>query len=138
MSGIALNDEVTQVYNDFKLSHKYSYVLFKMNDDMTEVVVEKVAEKTATYDDFLADLPANQARYAVFDLHYDTDEGSREKIVFFLWTPDRCKIKEKMLYSATKATLKQALVGLSAEIQGTDDQEISLEEVLAKVKTISK
>ena len=138
MAGIQLNDDVTTVYNDFKLSHKYKYIIFKMNDDMSEVVVEKTAEKTATYEDFVNDLPEKQARYGVFDLHYETEEGVREKIVFFLWTPNGCKIKEKMLFSATKATIKQALVGLSAEVQATDAGELNLDEIIAKVKTISK
>ncbi|BFU19233.1 actophorin, putative [Entamoeba histolytica HM-1:IMSS-B] len=138
MAGIQLADEVTSVYNDFKLSHKYRYIVFKMNDGMTEVVVEKTAEKNATYDDFLKDLPEKSARYAVYDLEYDTPEGLRQKIIFYLWTPEGCKIREKMLYSATKATIKQALVGLSAEIQATDAGELNLDEVIAKVKTISK
>ena len=138
MAGIQLNDDVTTVYNDFKLSHKYKYIVFKMNDDMSEVIVEKTAEKTATYEDFLNDLPEKSARYGVFDLHYETEEGAREKIIFFLWTPNGCKIKEKMLFSATKATIKQALVGLSAEIQATDAGELNLDDIIAKVKTISK
>ena len=138
MAGIQLADEVTNVYNDFKLSHKYRYVIFKMNDEMSEVIVEKTAEKTASYDDFLNDLPEKQARYGVFDLEYETEEGLRQKIIFYLWTPNGCKIKEKILYSATKATIKQAFVGISAEIQATDSGELLLEDVINKVKTISK
>ncbi|ELP83539.1 cofilin, putative [Entamoeba invadens IP1] len=138
MSGITLNDEVTTVFNDFKLSHKFRYVIFTMNDKMTEIVVEKTADKAATYDQFIADLPPKSARYAVYDLEYTTEEGQREKIVFYLWTPDGCKIKEKMLFSATKATIKQAFVGISAEIQATDAGELELQTIIDKVKTISK
>ena len=138
MAGIQLNDDVTTVYNDFKHSHKYKYIIFKMNDEMTEVIVEKTADKSASYEDFINDLPEKNARYGVFDLHYETEEGIREKIIFFLWSPNGCKIKEKMLFSATKATLKQALVGLSTEIQATDSGELNLDDIIAKVKTISK
>ena len=44
MSGITLADEVTTTFNDFKLSHKYRYVIFKMNDDIKQIVVEKPAD----------------------------------------------------------------------------------------------
>ena len=138
MSGITLADEVTTTFNDFKLSHKYRYVIFKMNDDMTQVVVEKTADMSATYDNFIADLPEKNARYAVFDLEYDTAEGKRDKIVFVLWCPDSCRIKEKMLFSSTKLTIKQAFVGLSVEVQATDANELSMEAIMDKVKAVSK
>ena len=78
------------------------------------------------------------ARYAVFDLEYDTAEGKRDKIVFVLWCPDSCRIKEKMLFSSTKLTIKQAFVGLSVEVQATDANELSMEAIMDKVKAVSK
>ena len=120
------------------MNHKLRYIVFKLNDDMTQVIIEKTAPKEATYEDFLNDLPANSARYAVYDLEYDTAEGLRQKIIFVMWAPDRCKIKEKMLFASTKATIKQAFLGISAEVQATDANELSQEEVINKVKAISK
>lgn len=47
-------------------------------------------EKTASqgkYDDFAAELPDNDCRYAVFDFEYQkpNDEGVRNKICFIFW-----------------------------------------------------
>lgn len=54
-------------------------------DDYTEIVVEKAVE-SATYDDFLASLPENEPRYAVYDFDYEKSEGGqRNKIVFYSW-----------------------------------------------------
>ena len=138
MAGIGLNDEVTATFNDFKLNHKYKYVIFRMNPEMTEVIVEKTGEKDKTYEDFVNDLPAKEARYAVYDLEYETPDGLRNKIIFYLWTPDGCKIKEKMLFASTKATIKQAFVGISTEIQATNHNELSKENAIEKVKAVSK
>jgi cofilin len=41
---------------------------------------------TATYEEFVAALPTDDCRYAVFDFEYDTNgEGIRNKICFYVW-----------------------------------------------------
>ena len=137
-TGIVLQDNVVSEFNSVKLTHKYKYIIYRITEDLKEVAVEKMAGKDRKYDDFIADLPKDEARYAVYDLEYDTKDGKRTKLVFILWTPDNCNIKSKMLYSATKATMKNALVGISAEIQATDAQEISMEAIMEKVLSVSK
>ena len=47
--------------------------------------------------------------------------------------PDTAKLKKKMVYAASKDNLRKKLVGLGAEIQGTDLSEVSYETVLDKV-----
>ena len=42
-------------------------------------------------------------------------------------------MKQKMLYASSKEALRKALVGIAAEIQGTDLSEVSYEAVLEKV-----
>jgi cofilin len=59
-----------------------------LNDNNTSVVVDKVAGPTATYQEFVKELPANDCRYAVFDFEFeakDGDGGKRNKILFILW-----------------------------------------------------
>ena len=41
-------------------------------------------------DDFTADLPETDCRYAVIDVEFETDDGRpTSKIVFLSWAPDR-------------------------------------------------
>lgn len=88
-SGIVVNDEVIQRYNELKTGRKYKYVFFKMNDDLTEIVVEKTGPEHATYEEFINELKAvaiDDCRYAVFDFEWDTsDGGKRQKICFYAW-----------------------------------------------------
>merc|ERR1711907_780046 len=139
-SGIQVAQEVIDTFNDIKLSHKHRYVIFKRNADNTEVVIEKTAPTSATYDDFVADLPANECRYGIFDLEYSKSDadGVRQKIVFVVWAPDSAKIKDKMLTASSKDAVKKPLVGISTEIQATDPSEIEYNYVLEKVQTISR
>ncbi len=88
---------------------------------------------SSSYDDFLAELPPAECRYAIYDFEYEKgDEGKRNKICFFTWSPDDAKIKQKMVFASSKRRSQEALVGISSEIQGTDFSEVSHETVLEK------
>jgi len=134
MSGVNVSDEVVNVYNEIKLGHKYKYVIFGLSKSMTEVVVQETADPSKSYDDFVAALPANECKYAVYDFDYETkDGGKRNKLCFVVWAPDSAKIKDKMLVASSKDAVRKKLVGISTEIQATGSDEISYEEVLEKV-----
>ncbi|CDS11885.1 hypothetical protein LRAMOSA04081 [Lichtheimia ramosa] len=131
-SGVAVNDQCLELYQEFKLRKSYKYIIFKLSDDLKEIVVEKAAE-TGTYDEFLACLPADEPRYAVYDFDYEKPgEGQRFKITFYSWIPDTAKVRQKMLYASSKDALRKKLVGLAIEIQGTDFSEVDHEAVLEK------
>eukprot|EP01097_Dermamoeba_algensis_P001491 TRINITY_DN1558_c0_g1_i1.p1 TRINITY_DN1558_c0_g1~~TRINITY_DN1558_c0_g1_i1.p1 ORF type:complete len:126 (+),score=30.51 TRINITY_DN1558_c0_g1_i1:273-650(+) len=118
----------------------YRYIIAKIGDNSKEVELLKavpLSDKT-TYKDFLAELPADDCRYLVYNYEYDFDGGHRSKIVFFQWAPENAKIKSKMLYASTKDSIKKALVGIQVEIQGTDKSEVEEAVLLEKCKSISK
>jgi len=132
-SGVGVSDECVSKFSDLKLGHSYRYIIYKLNDTNTEVVVDKIGAPSANYKDFVSALPSDDCRYAVFDLEYTTKEdGKRSKILFVLWAPDTSKIKGKMLYTSSKADLRKKLVGISTEIQATDLSEIDYDSVLDK------
>lgn len=114
-------------------AHRFSrpaetkYIVFKLSADNTQIEVEKTSP-SASYDDFLNDLPPNSPRYAVYDFEYEKDGGKRNKICFYAWSPDEAKIKEKMLYASSKDALRRSLVGVANEIQGTDSSEVAYDE----------
>ncbi|KAI7898465.1 uncharacterized protein BX663DRAFT_461812 [Cokeromyces recurvatus] len=131
-SGVAVNDQCLEVYQDLKLRKKYKYIIFKLSDNNQEIVVDKTSDNL-DYDSFLADLPPNEPRYAVYDFEYEKPgEGKRSKITFYAWIPDTSKVRQKMLYASSKDALRRNLVGLAIEIQGTDASEVDYEAVLDK------
>ena len=90
---------------------------------------------SSNYDDFLAELPPAECRYAIYDFEYDIGggEGKRSKIVFFTWSPDTAPIRSKMVYASSKDALRRSLNGVAADIQGTDFSEVAYETVLERV-----
>lgn len=49
-------------------------------------MIEKKGERSKTWDDFTAELPDEDCRYAVIDVEFETDDGRpTSKIVFLSW-----------------------------------------------------
>jgi len=117
-----------------KLGKKYKYIVYKISDDKTKIIVDKTSTDPS-YDTFLEELPENDCKYAVYDFEYELGkgEGKRNKIVFFQWSPDTASIRSKMVYASSKDALRRALNGVSADIQGTDFSEVAYDSVLEKV-----
>ncbi|KAF8319068.1 putative COF1-cofilin, partial [Clavulina sp. PMI_390] len=125
-SGIAVADECKVAYQQLK-SRQAKFVIFKVSDDKTSVVVDKVS-KDKDYDVFLAALPETDCRFAVYDFEYEiAGGGKRNKILFYTWSPDNAGIKPKTLYASSRSAIRMPLDGISNEIQGTDMDEVSYE-----------
>ncbi|CAG8595047.1 8431_t:CDS:2, partial [Paraglomus brasilianum] len=133
-SGVSVDSECLNIFQELKLKKKYKYVMFKISDDLSTIVFDKSAE-TASYDDFVAALPANEPRYAIYDFDYETADGPRNKLVFYSWTPESSKVRSKMLYASSKEALRRELVGIGTEVQATDFSEVSVEVVQDKVSS---
>ncbi|KAK6361740.1 cofilin [Orbilia blumenaviensis] len=133
-SGVAVAADCVTTFEELKLRKSSRYIIYKLNDAKTQIVVDKSSAGT-DYDDFLADLPETDCRWAVYDFAYSLSEGEgeRNKIVFISWSPDNAPIRSKMTYSSSKDALRRSFNGIGAEIQGTDFAEVSHEALLDKV-----
>ena len=134
MSGIAVSDDCVNKYQELKLGHAYRYVIFKMNSNNTEVVVDQTGGPNEDYNSFKSKLPANDCRYAIYDYEFSIDGGRRNKITFILWSPETAPIKSKMMYTSTKDSIKKKLVGIQVEVQATDQSELAEENVSERAK----
>ncbi|KAF9054936.1 actin depolymerizing factor [Hymenopellis radicata] len=133
-SGISATPQCLEEFQVLKLGKKTKYIIFRISDDAKEIVVEKTSD-SASYDDFIADLPEAACRWAVYDFEFEKEgEGKRNKICFYSWSPDDAKIKDKMLFASSKDALRRTLVGVALEIQGTDFSEVSFESILEKAQ----
>ncbi|CDK24231.1 unnamed protein product [Kuraishia capsulata CBS 1993] len=131
---VAVSDDALKAFNELKLGKKIKYIIYKLNDAKTEIVVEKTSADT-DYDSFLGELPEDECKYAIYDFEYELGkgEGKRNKIVFYQWAPDTANVRSKMVYASSKDALRRALNGVSTDIQGTDFSEVAYESVLERV-----
>ncbi|XP_022924540.1 actin-depolymerizing factor 7-like isoform X3 [Cucurbita moschata] len=132
-SGMAVHDECKLKFLDLKAKRKYRFIVFKIDERIQQVMVEKVGGHDETYADFTASIPANECRYAVFDFDFTTDENcQKSKIYFIAWSPDTSKIRSKMLYASSKDRFKRELDGIQVELQATDPSEMSFDIIKAR------
>ena len=83
-----MSSDCLAAYEELKLgkASKPKYIIFTVNPSMTEIIVEKKGAPTATYDEFLNDLPEAECRWAVYDFDFKREDGGiRTKLTFFSW-----------------------------------------------------
>jgi len=135
MSGVEVDPQCKNIFDEVQLGKKHRYVIFKI--DAGKIRVDKIGERSADFDAFLDDLKQKEGeiddcRYAIFDYEYlvetqGTEASFRSKVVLVLWCPDNARVKKKMVYSSSFDSLKKTLVGIQNTIQANGDDEITKE-----------
>ncbi|XP_010558792.1 PREDICTED: actin-depolymerizing factor 2-like [Tarenaya hassleriana] len=132
-SGVAVHGDCKLRFLDLKAKRTYRYIVYKIEMEQKEVIVEKLGEPTESYEDFSAALPADECRYAVYDFDYVTDENcQKSRIVFIAWSPDASKVRNKMIYASSKDRFKRELDGIQIELQATDPTEMGLDVIRSR------
>jgi cofilin len=113
----------------------YRFIVYALNPPLTEIQVYTTAPPSATYDDFVEFMKEaeekKECRYGVYDAEFELRDGQkRSKLVFFLWSPEGAKIKQKMVYTSSKDYLKRSLVGIGKEVQACDHGDLAWTNVL--------
>lgn len=80
-----VSQDCVEQFQSLKLGKKIKYIIYSLSDNNTEIIVSKTSE-SSDYDEFLAELPPTECRYAIYDFEYQKgDEGKRNKICFYTW-----------------------------------------------------
>jgi cofilin len=144
-SGVKVDPDCIEAFNNFKLGKKEAFLLFGFNDNATKIIVlhkegrssgpnDELKVKNAQWDRLVEMLPKDDVRYAVADVHYNTTEGPRTDMVFVTWAPETATIKRRMLMASSKDALKNALVGCRTTIQACCYPDLDLRSVVEKFK----
>ena len=125
--------ELISQFNDVKLNKtKVKYVVYKI--DGPQIVVDKTSESDS-WDEFIAEMPADDCRYALYDMDFKTsDDRAANKLVMISWAPETAKVRSKMVYAGSKDALNRALVGVATKVHATDLSELTKEVVVEACK----
>ncbi|XP_020081958.1 actin-depolymerizing factor-like [Ananas comosus] len=127
-SGMGVADHSRDTFVELQRKKLHRYVIYKIDENKKEVVVEKTGAPGETYDDLTASLPEDDCRYAVYDLDFVTEENCQKSKIFFIaWSPSTSRIRAKMLYATSKSRFRHELDGVHYEIQATDPSEMDLD-----------
>ncbi|GAV76458.1 Cofilin_ADF domain-containing protein, partial [Cephalotus follicularis] len=132
-SGMAVHDDCKLKFLELKAKRNYRFIVFKIDEKIQQVSVEKLGSPEESYDEFSNSLPPDECRYAVYDFDFTTNENCQKSKIFFVaWSPDTSRVRSKMLYASSKDRFKRELDGIQVELQATDPSEMSLDIVKAR------
>ncbi|KDN45404.1 hypothetical protein RSAG8_04991, partial [Rhizoctonia solani AG-8 WAC10335] len=72
-SGVAVNQECIEAYQKIKLGKKEKYVIFKLSDDLKQIIVDKISSDSNAntpeeeYDAFIKILPPDEPGVRVLE-----------------------------------------------------------------------
>lgn len=99
-SGVSVAEECVKAFQELRTGRAHRFVVYKVNNTdadesaAEQVVVDKVGGRDAAFEDLVAALPADDCRYAVYDLDFTVaaataahadGEAPRSKIFFISW-----------------------------------------------------
>ncbi|NCP72622.1 hypothetical protein GW835_04530 [archaeon] len=119
-SGIKPDEQAIEQFNDLKLNRKHAYMVCTLNDKVDGLVVEKMGDKGAPYQELVDLLPKDDCRYAICDFEYETNENpprKTNKLIMFLWVPISTKVQRKFAFASSNDALKKGFTGIQKEIQ---------------------
>ena len=131
-SGILPDNETVEAFNNLKLNRSNAYMICKVNEAMTEIVVDKIGEKGAPLSEIVDCLPKDDGRYIVYDFDYETDENpprKTNKLVLFLWVPSSAPSKRRFCTASSNDAFKKQCVGIQKEFQVSDKSELDHDRV---------
>ncbi|KJE93718.1 hypothetical protein CAOG_04470 [Capsaspora owczarzaki ATCC 30864] len=115
-----------------KANHRF--VIFTMNDQGC-VDISQLGSETAEFDEFVAALPANKARYALYNLQYTAQDTStrvlvaRHKLIFVQWIPNECSGKDKMFYAINAPGVRLAGPSTNTCVQACSMADLDLDAI---------
>ncbi|ONM57317.1 Actin-depolymerizing factor 1 [Zea mays] len=86
-SGLAVNDECKVKFRELKSRRSFRFIVFRIDDTDMEIKVDRLGGPNQGYGDFTDSLPANECRYAIYDLDFTTIENCQKSKIFFFSCP---------------------------------------------------
>jgi cofilin len=132
-TGVRVNRDALNQYEEFKHLIKHRYLLFSFNETFSEIIITRAGDRSESYESLVESLPLNSCGYIVYDLEYEENGIRKSKFILLLWAPDAATLKSKMLYAGSCATLQKSLGNIDMRVQGCERKELDFDELLTRV-----
>ncbi|XP_072291287.1 twinfilin-1a [Eucyclogobius newberryi] len=128
-TGIQAGNDVKDMFASAKGGDGYRLVKIVIEDEQLTLGTSRKASKSweQEYDPLV--LPLLEDDFPCYILYrLDSQNNQGYEWIFLAWSPDRASVRQKMLYAATRATVKKEFGGghIKEEVFGTVKDELSL------------
>jgi len=131
-SGVKVDPQCKKDYDDMHQKKLYSFLIFRISEDDTTIIVEKKGKRGTPYGDFVEEIrksvgDGKECRYGCVDVEFTIQRQGTEslspmqKVVFVQFCPDDAPVRKRMLYASSVRGLKGVL-GLESlmQVQASD------------------
>uniref|UniRef100_A0A8C5REI3 Twinfilin-1 n=1 Tax=Laticauda laticaudata TaxID=8630 RepID=A0A8C5REI3_LATLA len=127
-TGIQASEELKETFARAR-NGQYRFLKIVIENEQLVVGCAKQPDSTwkKDYDSFI--LPLLEDRQPCYILYrLDSQNAQGHEWIFIAWSPDHSPVRQKMLYAATRATLKKEFGGghIKDEVFGTNKDDVSL------------
>ena len=130
MSGVTASADLTRTIQDMS-SGRVQYVVCRITGGEVVVEVQRMVEgqrRSDPYEAFLNALKSSgEPRYGVIDWNH--------KLCFVFWEPPTASARQRAMYAASADVVSDALPGIYAKLQATDDGELTEDTFNSKTKS---
>uniref|UniRef100_A0A8C7SIM1 Twinfilin-1 n=1 Tax=Oncorhynchus mykiss TaxID=8022 RepID=A0A8C7SIM1_ONCMY len=128
-TGIQAGNDVKDVFASARSGNQYRLLKIVIEDEQLALGVTRQASKTwdQEYDSLVLPLLEDHLpSYILYRLDSSNNQGY--EWIFLAWSPDHSPVRHKMLYAATRATVKKEFGGglIKDELFGTTKEDMSL------------
>ncbi|XLR53726.1 hypothetical protein HN51_022000 [Arachis hypogaea] len=81
---MAVHDDCKLRFLEFKTKKTHRFIVFKIEENQKQVIVEKLGESAQGYEDFAACLLPNECRYTIYDFEFLTEGNVPKSRIFFI------------------------------------------------------
>ncbi|KAN0026189.1 hypothetical protein ACTFIV_007173 [Dictyostelium citrinum] len=120
---VKLSPECQQYYQDVRIKNKYQGVVYKINKESNQMVIEKTFPNGCNFSELTQCLKENECCIIVFKYNV----ANSPKLYFIYWGSETAPQADKVLYSNAKLTLAITLKGIDVKIAGTKKSELTEE-----------
>ena len=131
---VSVSDDVSARFNALRMQRAARFLVIRLNDTKNQVIIETEGARDATFEAFKAAVPADEPRFAVYDLEFKTEDGRNEsKILFIMFSPDNAKTPaDRFVYAQSKESVKQKCNPTHKEFQINDYADLDEAQFIAE------
>lgn len=61
-TGLFIADDILEEYNKLRMKREHRYIILRVGDDNTGVIIDQIGVRDATFDNFKDNMPQDQPR----------------------------------------------------------------------------
>lgn len=131
LSGISVQGNVIDVYRNKRYEKKEGGLVLKITDDMIEIE----HNVTEDFGGLVGKLPEAEPRYILYDVPIQNRANIDDlKTVFILWMPMESPVRQRMMYSSTKAVITKSFDGIAVSLQEEEKDALNMDRVKNKIR----